>query len=174
MTMTGSLKLVCVLVGLTFVLLPALTLKPAAQANVMTTHDELPVSDLVVDSCVEPIILQGRFHVVTHVTSDQSGGFHMEAHMNAQHIRGFGAATGTIYHAPLAEVFAVETSGPPPLEVTQEVHFDLISQGVMPNLIAHTLLHVTINANGEATAEVLDTRIECRGSSDAAQDDPTP
>jgi hypothetical protein len=175
MKIRTRLIFVCLLVALMLLLQPANTLRPAAKATVVTTNDELPFSD-VVPGCEEPVFLKGRLHLVTHVTDDGSGGFHMESHMNAQRIFGFGVTTGTIYSAPLAESFDFETSGPPPQVITQEAHYALISHGGASNLEAHTLLHFTINANGVVTASVSDTRIECTGQSndDVADDGEQP
>ena len=39
----------------------------------------------------------------------------------------------------------------------------MVSQGSAPNFTAHVTLHITVNAQGELTAEVVEVRSECRG-----------
>jgi len=39
----------------------------------------------------------------------------------------------------------------------------LISQGTSPNLVAHTTIHFTVNANGFPTANVMNMKTECTG-----------
>jgi hypothetical protein len=170
MTTIGKLHLVRAIVALVLLLQPTGMLRPAAGAMVITSNNDVPFSDLVVPGCEEPVILSGRFHFLTHVTIDDSDGFHMESHLNAQNVSGVGATTGTTYWAPLAEVSAYETSGPPPLEVTGEASYALIGQGPASDLVAHSLFHLTINANGEVTAFVTDTRVDCTEMSDPVDD----
>jgi hypothetical protein len=51
---------------------------------------------------------------------------------------------------------------PPPFDVTFVNNFRIIGASDANNFMVHTTVHMTVNANGEVTATVLNTNISCQ------------
>ena len=98
------------------------------------------------------------------LTADAAGGFHGRFMITGQGVSGTGLWSGTAYrvNGPSPNT-TFNTSGPPPLVSTFGVNFHIISQGAAPNFLVHILFHVTVNANGEVTALVMDYSPRCTG-----------
>jgi hypothetical protein len=137
--------------------------KPAqAQAQTFTDTDQSPFS-FTVDGCTEPVFLEGTFYTVAHTTIDANGERHVKFHFNIQG-QGEGESSGDKY------VFhSVSNSHQNFTEDNANFTFSdtarLIRQGSATptddfNLIF--LVHVTINANGEVTADVAKFEPECK------------
>ena len=102
-------------------------------------------------------------HVTNSVTTDASGGFHMKTHVNYQDVSGTGAPSGLTYRVGTVRNETLNDNDGPQSETTVIQTIKLISQGPAPNYFLKIVFHITINANGETTSTVSETRIECRG-----------
>jgi hypothetical protein len=102
-------------------------------------------------------------HVVSHVTSDNSGGFHEVFHFNTQALEGTGLTTGTKYVGRFSDTFTFNVKPPFPSELTAVGTFTLNSLGQAPNFLVHSTIHLTVNANGVPTAEFAHFNSECTG-----------
>ena len=110
----------------------------------------------------EEIYITGEAHIVYAVTEDGAGGYHVKMHENVK-ATGVGDVTGDKYQ--LNEVFNEEFNAAAdsiPYEATYVVNYGLIGQGKDNNLKGHILMHVTVNANGEVTAEIENYEMDCR------------
>jgi hypothetical protein len=66
----------------------------------VTTNTSIPVTLFVDIPCAgELVVLNGPLHILSNVTFDKSGGFHVVAHFQPQGISGLGQTTGTKYQA---------------------------------------------------------------------------
>lgn len=136
----------------------------AAQATTVTTNETVPLTDTRTNPCnLDQVTFSGNVHVANHVTYDSSGGIHLRTHVNYQNVTGTGAPSGATYRAATTTNETLNDNDGPQSELTviQVVRF--ISQGPIPNFQLQVVLHITINANGETTSEVTESRIICRG-----------
>jgi hypothetical protein len=86
----------------------------------------------------------------------------VQSQTNPQGVRGRGLTSGTIYRGTGATHSSFNTSGPPPFEESFVNTFNIIGRGPANNLLVHETIHLTVNANGDVTAEVTNTRVTCR------------
>jgi hypothetical protein len=90
---------------------------------------------------------------------------HVQTHFQPQGVSGTGLVSGEQYRA--VGVTRNEFYIPPgdsDREFTSVNRFYLISAGPSDNLLETSTIHVTINANGEATAELIrPLETECAG-----------
>jgi hypothetical protein len=136
---------------------------PAAQSEVIV-NESIPFSLLAFVPCAnggagELVLVEGNLHVlITETVNDNNASFMV--HFQPQGAEGIGLTTGDTYHA--TGVTQEHTSVGPSLNDTFVNNFRIIGQGPDNNLLIHQTIHLTINANGELTAEVLNESIECR------------
>jgi hypothetical protein len=138
----------------------ALLAKPTqAQAETTTTNERVPLNETVFNNpCTdEGIHIEGTVHMVQHVTIDENGGSHTEFHHST---RGKGESLTTGAEYVILSLFTghnnVSGDSADNLYFTQIVKF--IRQGSTTpedDLEFKWLLHITRNANGERTAEVV-------------------
>lgn len=133
---------------------------PLAHSEVIA-HVTIPVTGAIVYGCVEPILLSGQLNVLVRTTTDAAGGIHFGIHQNAQGVSGIGLYFATPYRSTLAQNTVVIVPGPPPVEMTDVLHLNLIGRGQGSDLHLRSRTHVTINANGEVTADLLDFQLTC-------------
>jgi hypothetical protein len=146
------------------VLLVAVVVPAAASAEVTCTtiSTTQPFTRLLTAPCLgEPVLLEGTVHVVLHTTVDANGGTLTTRHTQPMGVTGVGLVSGTTYHAT-GVTERVTNAGPPPSEFTIVNNFNIIGEGDAPNFLVHQLVHVTINANVDLTAEVDQDEVECR------------
>jgi hypothetical protein len=130
-------------------------LSAAAEAVQSTTE----FSAEVVNSCTgEAVGLTGELHSVTRVTMDQ-GGVHVLLHFNAQNVHGV-SMEGRVYRATRNIALVVNGDGVP-YSTTAVQSFNLVSKGSAPNFLVHVTSHITVNAGGETTVEVVNVSPEC-------------
>jgi hypothetical protein len=150
------------LVGMTF----ASSSSALAQAETTTTNQTFPVEAFVGNPCAgpEPIDISGNMKVVTHTTVSANGNFHFVAHLNYQGVSGTGRTSGTQYRATDAGTSTFNGGGDDSAnEFTNEFTFQLISAGNEDNFRVKGLIHMTVNANGETTSEVIRLEAYCSG-----------
>jgi hypothetical protein len=131
-----------------------------AQATTTTTNQILPLNTTVTGCDGQVVTLSGDIHIVTHVTTDASGGMHIVEHSNYQNVSGTG---GAITYRGVSSNSTVFNNSMPQSEFTVVDQVLLISQGSTDNLQIHVTMHFTINANGQVTAVVENVRAECVG-----------
>jgi hypothetical protein len=141
------------------------TTPAAAQATTVTTSETIPFTDTRANPCnLDLVTFSGQMHVTNHVTTDASGGAHVRTHVNYQNVSGSGLPSGRTYRVVTTTNETLNDNDGPQYEMTVIQVVNLISQGSAPNAQLHIVLHITINANGQTTSEVTETRIGCRGA----------
>ncbi|MFK4998946.1 hypothetical protein ACI2OX_21585 [Bacillus sp. N9] len=101
-------------------------------------------------------------HGIVLLTFDRAGGIHVTIRFNA-HSTAIGLSTGTEYI--INEINTVEHKNlkfPFPINITQPFQQQIISKGSAPNQRIKSLLHVTIDANGNTTANIDNVEIVCK------------
>jgi hypothetical protein len=157
LTAAGFALALAVVVGL---FIPSLA---AAQDPPMTFNERIPFESSGAPLCGgEEVTFSGTMHILTHVTVDEQGGSHSVFHTNFQNTSATGLTTGTKYVINESSTFAFNTRELP-TEFTQTINGNLIGQGPAGNTGFHLTVHVTINANGEPTSEVINESIRCNG-----------
>jgi hypothetical protein len=108
-------------------------------------------------------LLSGTLHTVSRTTIDANGGFHGTIHFNPQGVKGVGQSSGDTYQGNGVTKTTTNIAGAGlPFTDTFVNNFRIIGPGPDNNLLVHQTIHVTINANGVMTADVLNTSTECR------------
>lgn len=142
------------------------TLQPNFAATTSTTSVQIPINFILpagFAGCTEePIQFTGTLHIVMHFTTSASGRSLSHLSFNDLNFAGVGLETGAKYRRTGATTQTEQVDGPLPIVVTITDAFNFIGQGSAPNLLIHTTFHVTVNANGEVTAEIDDFRLDCK------------
>lgn len=108
----------------------------------------------------EEVRLAGMLSILTHVTIDARGGYHAKVQLRPQGVRGEGLTTGDRYVG--TGVTQEQVNGTVGSQRTFVDNYRIIGQGNGNNYLVHETHHVTVNANGEVTAEVDNFSVECR------------
>ena len=136
-------------------LLIAVTVMAAIVINV-----DIPVSGAVINPCNgETVTFSGVDHFTARVVLDGAGGFHMTTHDNI-HVTATGDQ-GNSYEGNQEDTN--EVNGRFGVEQTFVLTVSAIGKGSAPNFEEHTLLHVTVNANGTLTSFIDHFTANCRG-----------
>lgn len=113
------------------------------------------------DGAGEIVSLSGTIHVLITTTQDATGGIHFDRHAQPQNMTGVGQTSGASYQG--TGVTRTQFNAPGlPYETTFVDNFRIIGQGSGNNLLLHTTMHQTFDANGNMTADILNTSVECR------------
>ncbi len=102
-----------------------------------------------------------RKHIF-NTTFDAAGGVHLGFH-RAWEGTGVGQTTGTVYNLNWPNQRQFYSLGPFPVIFTRRIANNLVSRGSADNRIFSLTEHVTVNANGDVTADVFDLTLECVG-----------
>jgi hypothetical protein len=140
-------------------------LVPSTGRSEVITQIEMPLATTITVPCAargagEMIDLTGEVHAVFSVTVDANGGVHISTHFNNVGVSGIGLTTGDRYHAAGPNHFVSNSRGTQN-ELTFVNDFLLVAPGSGNNLRIHELVHVTVDANGEITAEVNSLAVDC-------------
>ncbi|HEY7094446.1 MAG TPA: hypothetical protein VH393_14785 [Ktedonobacterales bacterium] len=148
-------------VALTLVLVSHASAAPVVNVNI-----RFPISGTAVDNpcTVGVITLSGEDHLMGTVTDDHAGGVHAIIHQNA-HLTGMDEQ-GNVYIGNDTQENIIDGRFDENGEIVQETDslpltVELIGQGGAPNFTEHVTAHVTLNADGTITAEVIDIRLTC-------------
>ena len=142
----------------------ALAAKPAqAQAGTITSTDRSTFSGTFFSCTGAMVFIEGTVNTVTHTTIDANGVLHTMSHFN---IQGRGESdSGAKYVFQDAFTFRENfQGGAPNYNVTYTQTVKLIRQGSATptdDPESNLLIHVTLNDNGEVTAEVFKAETEC-------------
>jgi hypothetical protein len=137
-----------------------------AAATTETVVTRTPVEEVVSLVCVdEPVLVSGYTQTTTHLTTDGNGGTVFVQASTFAALRGTGQVSGQTYQSVGQPFGAVLRSGGPfPVVETRATTANIIRVGQPDPGLAfrvHILEHVTVDANGTVTAEVVDFRAEC-------------
>ncbi len=138
------------------------------QATTTTTSETIPFTSTLPNPCNGDLVtFQGNMHVTNHVTNDTSGGFHLKTHVNYQSVSGTGTPSGLNYRVGTTANETINDNDGSQFETTVIQNVKLITQGPALNYFLQVVFHITINANGETTSTVTETKVQCRGNSGA-------
>ena len=108
----------------------------------------------------EEVQLTGTIHDLFHLSFDNAGGVHVKAHRNPQGVTGVGLTTGDSYRATGVTQFTFNAKVG--VQDTFVNNFRIIGRGRGNNLLAHELVHITVNANGTITTMQDRVSIDCK------------
>lgn len=144
---------------------------PLASDNVrvrgetVTQNDFLPLDLFVFVPCAasgagEAVLLQGSLHVLSHMTTDSTGGVHLVQHFNPQGVSGTGVTTGDAYHGTGMTRFNTKlTVG---VAETYVNNFRIIGRGPGNNYLVHDTYRITLDAEGRLLTERFRFTVECK------------
>lgn len=142
---------------------------PLFSASTSITNDQVPFAQIAFVPCAnngagEPVLISGTLHVLIHQTISDAGHLQFKVHFQPQGASGVGLTTGDTYRATgvTQQTQTVDLTDGAPQEFTFINNFRIIGKGPDNNLLVHQTVHFTVNANGEVTAEVVNTSVECR------------
>lgn len=134
------------------------------QATTTTTSETIPFTSNLFNPCNgDQVTFSGNLHVTNSMTFDASGGTHLKTHINYQNVTGTGIPSGLTYNVRTVINEVVNDSDGPQSTATVISTVKLIARGPALDFFLRTVLHVTVNANGETTSTVNEVSIECRG-----------
>ena len=140
---------------------------PSFDAVTITNSFVFPIVEVNFVPCAnggsgEVVLVEGNVHAVIHFTIPDAGGIIGITHFNLQGVTGTGLTTGGTYPA-VGVARQTETFAPGglPATFTFANNFHLIGPGPNNNLLVHQTFHTTIDANGNVTATLFNTSIEC-------------
>jgi len=137
-----------------------------AKADTVTTNVKYQVEwtqwvPCAMDGAGESVTLSGEMHKVYHATvNDGCGSVHITNNCQPQRITGIGLTSGDKYRA--TGVTQGSFNGWVGTRETDVNNFRIIGQGPGNNFLLHETVHITVNANGEVTADVDNYRFECK------------
>jgi hypothetical protein len=151
------------LCALVITIAAALAAVPAASPGVIA-NESVPFAQVVFVPCAnggagELVLIEGRLHIlITETVNDNHAS--LKLHFQPQGAKGTGLTTGDSYNATGVTQEHIVIG--PTFTDTFVNNFRIIGQGNDNNLLVHQTVHVTFNANGELTALVENTSVECR------------
>jgi hypothetical protein len=126
-----------------------------AQAGIIQ-NITLPLSSLRSQDCTGGIVqLDGTVHLV----AVEAGNGALVGHLNYQNVTATDEATGATYRVSSVDNHVADLAGG---DVVSVGNIHLVGAGPGDNLVVQALTHVTVNANGEVTAEISELRSDCR------------
>ena len=153
------------LLVITLSIVMTLAMVSPALASATVFHDDFDVPEDYTEfsPCAgEDIHFSGAYHVEIQTTIDAGGGFHTQFTANDNNFSGVGVSSGTQYRRVGATNQTINFSGQAPYETTFTNSFNFIGQGASNNTLLIATFHVTINANGEVTASVDNSKLVCK------------
>lgn len=147
-------------VSIAFMLIGICSEPTMAQASSTTTNTQMPFTATLMDCNGQPVVVSGTMHMVTHFTTDANGGTHAHINTNWQDVSG---TSGTTIYRAQSNNNSIFNSNGAQSEFTIIDNVHLVSAGLTDNLSFRAHMHVTINANGEATASFLRFELTCNG-----------
>jgi hypothetical protein len=124
---------------------------------------DIPVAMVIPSSTCTPqaIAFEGTSHTVTHVTITKNS-FLLQIHMNMQNVTGTGLLDGSKYNLIEGNDMEMRMTGAGPFDAQMNMEFSLIGQGQAPNSRLRVVLHVTVDANGNTTADFVKGSLVCQ------------
>jgi hypothetical protein len=166
----SALTAIVLVVGIGGIIYPTASFGNAyAVASSTTTTTKIPVSFTftpIGPGCeqAEDITLSGNLNFVEHATTNSNGGTTYKIHFNPQGITGVGETTGTTYRGTGVTSTTLTFNGNNAQSTQTDVNnFNIIAtepSGI--SSIEHLVVHLTVNAQGEITADVSTETSTCR------------
>jgi hypothetical protein len=129
------------------------------QANVVQNL-KIPIeADIYNAGAGEWIHITGEGHLLLTSTADKNGGFHVAMHANFQGYVGIGLTSGDKYQITGGNTIQMNFKPPFPSEQSFLSFLNVVGPGRGNNMQTFMHTHVTVNANGDATATVSTLRI---------------
>jgi hypothetical protein len=150
-----------------FVVALALCWAGRATADVVA-QTKVPLEGTPVTSPCSPdpaMVLHGDMHLVTRLTIGTGGNVHVGFSTNYQGVTASSLVDDTRYVCNETIEDEAQTLNPFPVVIseTQDVHMTRQGSDTPDDdFVMHVTFHITINANGEPTAEVDDVTTDCR------------
>jgi hypothetical protein len=142
-------------------------IEPAFAATATTSSTKIPFQLVVFVPCADDgagefVQLDGELHILVHTTIDDNGGIHLKSHFQPQGFGGVGLTTGDRYRGVgvTQDALTVHPGGFPATS-TFVNNFRMIGQGPGNNFQVHQNVHMTVNANGDVTANVNNSSTTC-------------
>jgi hypothetical protein len=164
----GSANMKRILLLLAAVAMLVVALAPAAQAQATSerVNERIPISGSFPNPCTgEVFTFEGTLHLVGHTVVDSSGGVHFKGHeqINAQGVSDTGAKY--VFTGVFNEEVTFDIDGESAFTATQTFPVHIIRQGEDGTEEDYHqvpfVTHLTWNANGELTAEVINIEFDC-------------
>ena len=115
------------------------------------------------DGAGEVVRISGTAHFVQTDTEDKSGGSHLKGHNHYQGVSGEGLTTGDNYQVQGSTGgHTISRGAESTTIVTSIVRLRFIGHGPANNFTVSVHTHITINANGEVTAEHNSGEVDCK------------
>lgn len=133
----------------------------AATQNVRVPAEDFPAANLCNG---DEIQLQGTLHLVVQGEFvEDAERQHVRGHLNSQQLTGIGVPSGTRYNVNFINnsIFNARIGGAN--ITTLETMMNVVSRASGENFQIQTVLHTTINANGETTSEFQNFHVHCTG-----------
>ena len=129
-----------------------------ARAAVVENVD-IPITGALLNPCNgATLTYSGTLHAIVSITLNSAGGFHLDLHDNI-HV----TATDTLGNSyEGTEEDLDQFNGRFGVEQTVSTTFHATGKGSAPNFDLHSLLHITVNANGTLTTFVDHFTAVCR------------
>jgi len=129
----------------------------------VTQHTFTPLSLRFLNGCTGEIFLvTGTVHALRTLTRDQDGGFHATVHVNFQSVSGESLTTGILYQVISNQEISLNNGGPLPFERTTQVIVKLVGSGPDDNRTLRTMMHLTVDANGEVAVSFSESEVVCQ------------
>jgi len=142
--------------------LMGLALPPNARAEVVV-NTKTPIAIGVFIPCSgDFVVLTGDLHTLITSETDANGGIHFKSHFQPQGISGIGVPSGDKYQGTGVTQSQTNDSSSLAFETTFINNFRIIGQGKGNNFLVHQTIHVTVNANGDVTADVSNISVDCK------------
>ena len=110
----------------------------------------------------ENVVLDGSVHLLFHYTLPSNGAGNLIESYNFAGVVAIGQTTGIVYRTTESYRFLTTFQpGDVPRTDTQVTNVHFISPGQAGNFTAHTLIHTTIDADGDLTASVDHEHTNC-------------
>lgn len=100
----------------------------------------------------------GTILIQSHGVMDQNGA-HGTFDVARQGVQGVGAQSGALYHMTGTDTATQSIDGG--FQTTMNDHINIVGQGPDNNAVISSVLHLTVDANGQITAAVNDFSITC-------------
>ena len=147
--------------------LAATVLFGASATAGVTENVKIPFSQDVFVSCAngglgELLTISGRLHILSTQTEDSAGGLHLTFHFQPQGATAIGPDTGDLYRAVgvTRGTTNIAADGLPFID-TFVNNFYMIGTANGVKFKLHNTVHVTINANGDLSADVDNSSVTC-------------
>lgn len=155
---------------LALVALSLLAVSAAATALAETTVNQtFPFSGMAYNQCADEfIVIEGNQHTTTRLHTSDDGRLHFQMKDHMTGVKGTALMSGARYAMMDVVNTQSNSTGFAPGESTFERTHILTRLGedgsfvLGDDLRVHTIVHVTINANGAMTADKNEARVDCR------------